>query len=213
MLKVLPEQPNVQYSESLEPPSQSRHSCLCTFLWLPTVSSLPPSFFWTRNAGPQAGSRQRQHSTAVRTTVTTYATMTTDEVKNCSQLSVNQLQKRVSIHETDCCLSARLTATRAKTIRLRPKTSCHDLLYSSSCNGPIFWQTCLGAEVILQSHPSMRNSPVAVLPSVHQRWSSCRCHSHSLHCCHHLSWSWRIHNSVDEHSPAGFPLSSNTVRI
>ena len=35
------------------------------------------SFFWTRNEkAPQAGSRQRQHSTAVRITVTKYPTMT-----------------------------------------------------------------------------------------------------------------------------------------
>ena len=113
------------------------------------------------------------------------------------------------MHYTDCCLSARQTATRAKTIRLRPKTSCHGLLFSSPCIGPISWQTCLGAKMILQGHPSMRNSLPppgdllalhfqAVWPSIHQRWSSCRCHSHSLHCCHHPSRSRRIHNSVDE---------------
>ena len=108
------------------------------------------------------------------------------------------------MHYTDCCLSARQTATRAKTIRLQPKTNCHGLLFSNPCIGP--WQTCLGATMILQGHPSMRNSLPppgdslalhfqAVWPSIDQRWSSCRCHSHSLHCCHHPSPSRRIHNS------------------
>ena len=45
---------------------------------------------------------------------------------------------------------------------------------------------------------SWRQDEFAVWPSVHQRWSSCRCHSHSLHCCHHPTRSRPIHNSVDE---------------
>ena len=43
------------------------------------------SVLWTRNEGPRTGSRQRQHSTAVRITVIVYAIMTTEENHRLSQ--------------------------------------------------------------------------------------------------------------------------------
>ena len=57
--------------------SYSLHSL--TLLLSYSLTPLLPhslSFFWTRNEGPRTGSRQRQHSTAVRITVIIYTIMT-----------------------------------------------------------------------------------------------------------------------------------------
>ena len=80
------------------------------------------------------------------------------------------------MHYTDCCLSARHTATPAKAIRLGPKTSCHGLL----CYSPVSWADLPWRQDDPARHPSMRNSlPPPGDPSIDQRWSSCASsHSH-----------------------------------
>ena len=50
-------------------------------------------FFWTRNGGPRTGSRQKQHSTAVRKTVIRYTIMTTDRSTTCNPLLSNRLHQ------------------------------------------------------------------------------------------------------------------------
>ena len=59
----------------------------------PLLSSLFSLSFGRGMKGPRAGSRQKQHSTAVRITVIIFTIMTTERKSNCSQLSVKPTTK------------------------------------------------------------------------------------------------------------------------
>ena len=50
-------------------------------------------FLWTRNGGPQTGSRQKQHSTPVRITVTISTIMRTGRRSTCNLLFSNRLHQ------------------------------------------------------------------------------------------------------------------------
>ena len=65
--------------------------------WLPLVyghRSNRSFFFWTRNAGPRTGSRQRQHSTAVKITVMICTIMATGRGTTCNLLFSNRLHQK-----------------------------------------------------------------------------------------------------------------------
>ena len=90
LLPLLPLSHSLSLSLSLFLSFLLSFSCsLLLSLSLSLTCLLPLSYsllsFWTRNEGPRTGSRQKQHSTAVRKTVIVYATTTTEQNHRLTQ--------------------------------------------------------------------------------------------------------------------------------
>ena len=137
---------------------------------------LPPSlpflslsllFFWARNAGPQTGSRQNHHSTAMGRTVITVSTMTQQRKQLLACCLSNKLPNRELVR-----LSAGTKITRLQpTIRLDPKTSRLGLLVFCPCDGGRF-----SSGTPSSSRSSRSRSTSRRVTSVHLRAKLPGCH-------------------------------------